>query len=163
MNSNKISLVKLFTILIAITLLSCGKTGVTPTFSLEDDTKKVKAILKNIDDYKLDMNTKMSVYDDEVVHMAQGSRAITNKEDLRKVLEADSTYGHSEMTHELISIHSYQDMVLTRGRVAGKWYSAEGNQVFPFETNNIITFKRKEDGALSVWQVIFNRVALENY
>ena len=154
---------KLFTLLLAVLTLGCQKSPESPAFPVEEDTKMVKAIFKNIDDYNLDLDTKMSVYDDSVVHMGQGSRAITNKTDLRKILEADSAYGHSEMTHELLSIHSYHDMVLTRGRVKGTWIPADGGQTFPFETNNMVTFRRKEDGSLKVWQVIFNRVTLENY
>lgn len=154
---------KLLIALTTISILACQKITETSGLSVEEDTEMVKAILKNIDNYELDMDTKMSVYDDEVVHMAQGSRAITNKADLRKVLEAEANYGKTVMTHELITINSFHDIVLTRGRVKGSWHDPDGKTIYPFETNNIITFKRKEDGTLKVWQVIFNRVALENY
>ena len=86
---------------------------------MEEDTKRVKAIFNNIDGYNLYLDTKMSVYDDSVLHMAQGSRAKTNKAGVRRVLEADSNYRRSEMTPELMSIHSYHNMVLTWGRVKG--------------------------------------------
>lgn len=153
---------------IFILLLTCSFRGLSqkivhkPSYSVEDDTQKVKAILKNIDDYKLDMDTKMSVYDDSIVHMAQGNPAITNKTDLRKLLEAEASYGHSDMTHEIVTLQSYDDMVLTRGRVKGIYFSNNGGAAFPFETNNVIIFKRKKDGSLKVSQVIFNRIALEN-
>jgi ketosteroid isomerase-like protein len=155
--------VKLLTVLLAVITFGCRKTPDTTHFSIEEDTKMVKAILKNIDDYTLDLDTKMSVYSEDVVHMAQGSRAITNKVDLRKVLEAEYSYGHSVMTHEIVTLHAYHDMVLTRGKVTGSYHPGDGSTPIPFETNNIITFRRMADGTLKVWQVIFNRVSLEKY
>lgn len=163
MNIQRARLITVLCVLTLLIIIACKKVTETPVFSIEKDTEMVKDILKNIDNYDLDMDTKMSVYDDEVVHMAQGSRAITNKADLRKVLEAEAGYGKTVMTHELITLHSYHNMVLTRGRVKGSWHDPDGITIYPFETNNIITFKRKDDGTLKVWQVIFNRVALENY
>ncbi|MFZ0268244.1 YybH family protein [Caulobacter sp.] len=126
-------------------------------YSVEDDTQKVKAILKKID---ADI-TDTSIYSEDVVHMAQGSRAITSKAELQKVLAAEVSHGRSNMTHEIVTLHSYSDMVLTRGRVKGTWHPANGGSPIPFETNNIITFRRTADGSLKVWHVIFNRVELE--
>ena len=156
---NKNSSIKLITALVTAITLGCQKRPEAPGFSLEEDTKKVKAILKRIDTHIGDT----SIYAADVVHMAQGSRAITNKAQLYKVLAAEAAYGHSDMTHELVTIHAYQEMVLTRGRVKGSWHAGDGRKSFPFETNNIITFRRMKDGSLKVWQVIFNRVELEKY
>lgn len=150
-------------IVLGATTFGCREAPEAPAFSIEEDTEKVMIILKNIDDHALDMDSKMSVYADDVVHMAQGSRAITNRTDLRKVLEGERQGGHAVMKHELITIHSYHDMVLTRGRVKGEWRPNNGETPIPFETNNIITYHRMKDGTLKVWQVIFNRVNLENY
>ncbi len=130
----------------------------TPNFTVEEDTKMVAAILKKID---ADISDT-SIYADDVVHMAQGSRAITNKVELSKVLKAELSYGRSEMTHEIVTLQSYHDMVLTRGRVKGTYHPNSGGKDIPFETNNIIIFKRMKDGTLKVGQVIFNRINLEN-
>ena len=129
------------------------------SYSVEVDSRIVKAILKRID---TDI-TDVSIYSDDVVHMAPGSRAITSKAELHKVLKAEASYGRSDMVHELVTIHSYQDMVLTRGRVKSSWHPANGGKATPFETNNMITFRRAPDGSLKVWHVIFNRVDLERY
>jgi ketosteroid isomerase-like protein len=155
---------KLFIILVALTVSGFQKAPDKALYSVEEDSKKAKAILKIIDDYyKLDIDAQMSVYADDVVHMAQGSRAITNKAELRKVLEVEASYGHAIMIHKIVTLHSYHDIVLTQGRVKGTYYPAKGGDSIPFETNNIIIFKRMKDGNLKVWQVIFNRVNLENY
>ncbi len=127
--------------------------------SIEEDTRKVKAILKLIDKDVTDT----SVYADNVVHMAQGSRAITNKIQLAQVLQAEAGFGKLMMTHELITLNSYPDLVLTRGRVKGTFHPFNGDAITPFETNNIITFQRMKDGSLKIWQVIFNRIDLNQY
>jgi len=129
--------------------------------SFKDDTAKVKAIFKNIDDHTLDWNTKMSIYSDNVVHMGQGNRAITGRDSLRKVLEAEAMYGHSVMTHQIITLDSYDNIVLVRGRVTGNYYSKSGGAATPFETNNLFVFDRLKDGSLKVAKVIFNRIDLD--
>jgi len=132
---------------------------ITPTFSVESDGGKVREILKRID---ADV-TDSSIYVDDVVHMAPGSRAITNRAELRRFLVGEAKHGRSDMAHEVLTITSYPDLVLTRGRVTGTWHPADGGAPVPFETNNMITFRRVKDGSLRVWQVIFNRVDLARY
>jgi ketosteroid isomerase-like protein len=145
--------------LFATTFSNCfSQKAVMPAFSVEEDTRKVKAILKIIDQ---DIS-EVSVYADDVVHMAQGSRAVTNKAELAKILRAEAAGGKTMMTHELITVNSYSDLVLTRGRATGTYYPGGGGAAIPFETNNMITFKRMEDGTLKIWQVIFNRINLES-
>jgi ketosteroid isomerase-like protein len=146
-------------VLIVCTLSACQQ---APDPSIEDDTNKVKAILKVIDHYGRNIDSTMLVYSDDVVHMPQGSRATTGKANVRKILEAESSYGKTVMKHELVTLHTYPDMVLTRGRATGSW-TPPGGAAIPFETNNIITFRRMKDGSLKIWNVIFNRVTLENY
>lgn len=83
--------------------------------AVERDLQKVEAILKRIDAEITDT----SIYSDDVVHMAQGSRPITSRAELQKALAAQASYGRSKMTHEVITLHYYADMVLTRG-LAGR-------------------------------------------
>lgn len=128
------------------------------SFDTRKDEVMVRAILKKIDTDVSDM----SVYDNDVVHMAQGSRAITSKSELANVLKAESSYGKTVMTHEIVSIDSYNAIVLVRGRVKGMFYPPDNKGGFPFETNNMMTFKRQTDGSLKIWQVIFNRIDLSN-
>jgi len=147
---------------IALSLISFNgysQKKLNTSFTIEEDTKKVKAILLKIDRDISDT----SIYTNDVVHMAQGSRAITDKAELARVLQAEAAYGKSMMSHELITINSYQDLVLTQGRVKGTYHPANGGATIPFETNNLITFRRMKDGSLKIWQVIFNRIDLERF
>lgn len=127
-------------------------------FSIEEDTRMVKEILALFDDHTIDFETKIAVHVEDLVHMAQGHKAVTNQQDLLKAWKEEAKWGHSEMTHHLISIHSYDDMVLTRGKAIGHWYPKDGTEAQPFETNNMITFRRMPDGSLKVWQVIYNLI-----
>ncbi len=140
-------------------MLGCHHSPIAPTISFAGDSAKVQALLQKIDDDILDM----SVYGDDVVHMAQGSRAITNKGELQKVLALEATHGRSNMKHEIVTLHSSADFVLTQGRARGTWRPATGGTPIAFETNNMITFRRESDGSLKIWHVIFNRVDLQRY
>jgi ketosteroid isomerase-like protein len=149
----------LFGALAAAATLASACPPVAASYDVEEDARKVRAVLSVID---RDV-TDTSIYVDDVVHMGQDSRPITNREALTRALAAEATHGRAEMKHELVSIHSYPDMVLTRGRVTGSWRPAAGGAGVPFETNNMITFRRMPDGSLKVWHVIFNRVDLSRY
>ena len=145
-------------ILVLLTLVACGCRNNSPQeFDAEKDKEMVLEILENLDSHTLDIDAKMSVYSEDVIHMGQGSEAITNLEDLRAMLIAERQWGHSEMKHEAYEIHSFEDHVIVRGGVRGTWFAKDGSSQMPFETNNLITLKRTESGELKVWHVIFNR------
>ncbi len=129
--------------------------------SFKGDTVRVKEIFKNIDNDSLDWDAKMSVYADDVIHMAQGNRAVIGKDSLRKVLESEARYGHLVMTHQIINLDSYEDIVVVRGKVTGNFYSNNKGEASPFETNNLFVFDRMKDGNLKISKVIFNRIDLE--
>jgi hypothetical protein len=132
------------------------KKTVKASFDPQKDETMVRALLKKIDADVSDT----SVYANDVVHMAQGSRAITDKNQLANVLKAEASYGKLVMTHEVLTINSYESIVLVRGRVRGMFYGPDQGTGSPFETNNLMTFKRQADGSLRIWHVIFNRIDL---
>jgi len=138
-------------------MTSCSRT-IGNAFSAEKDKEMVLSVLENLDDHTLDMDTKMSVYSEDVVHMAQGSAPITTLSDLRNQFIEEAKWGHSEMKHEAYEIHSYADHVIVRGGVTGVWHSKDGKTQMPFKTNNLITLKREQNGTLKIWHVIFNRI-----
>lgn len=140
--------------ILILSLASCQQ----QSFSSEADRHMVEEILRLFDDPETPIDRLLEVHVEDLVQMPQGAGAITNKVDLRESWEEERKAGHSRMRHEAITIHSYSDMVLTRGRVTGHWTPISGEVSFPFETNNIITFRRMPDGQLKVWQVIFNRI-----
>nr|WP_299338561.1 hypothetical protein [Allomuricauda sp.] len=144
-------------ILLPFLLSGCGD-NMKKEYSEEDDKKMVSEILENLDDHTLDVDAKMSVYSEDIIHMGQGNRAITSLEDLRSMFIEERKWGHSEMKHQAFEIHSFDDHVIVRGGVKGQWHSIDGNNTVPFETNNLMTFKRTNNGELKIWHVIFNRI-----
>ncbi|HZY79896.1 MAG TPA: FISUMP domain-containing protein [Cyclobacteriaceae bacterium] len=143
---------KVIQLIIAVAVLSACQSK--KSFSPENDEVMVRETLKKIDTDVSDT----SVYADDVVHMAQGARAITDKNELARVLKDQASYGETSMRHELLTINSYEDLVVVRGRVTGSYYPPDGTVGMPFETNNLMTFKRQGNGALKIWHVIFNRI-----
>lgn len=151
--------------IIALTLLvavfhetSAQRKSAKASFDPQKDETMVRAILKKIDTDVSDT----SVYANNVVHMAQGSRAITNKAELGRILKAEASYGKTVMTHEILSLNSYEEIVVVRGRVKGMFYPPDNVGGIAFETNNMMTFQRQQGGGLKIWQVIFNRIDLSN-
>lgn len=153
--------IQLFCFLIVI-LTGCNQKDAAISYTLETDTRQVKKMLKMLDHYGTNMDSTLNMFADDFVHMSQGKRAVTDKAELREFLKAEWSYGRSDMAHELITINSYPDLVLTRGSAKGTWTPPHGESI-AFETNNVISFRRSADGSLKIWHVIFNRVALENY
>ena len=94
-------------------------------YSEEKDREMVTEILTILDDHTLDMEKRMSVYSNEIIHMGQGEQAITNLSDLRTKFVEDQKWGYSEMKHEAYEIHSYESHVIVRGGVKGTWYAKD--------------------------------------
>lgn len=147
----------IMTVIFFLILLSCVD-NTYRDYSEELDKKMVLAILENLDSNTLDPDAKLSVYSEEIIHMGQGNHAITNLDDLRTMLIEERKWGHSEMKHEVYEIHSYEDHVIVRGGVKGTWFAKDGSNQMPFETNNLMTFKRTDNNNLKIWHVIFNRI-----
>lgn len=120
------------------------------------DLAAIRAILRTIDDNDADLATKLSVYADDVVHMAPDNAFITNKADLSRHLEASKQHGRADMTHHILQAASYDDIVLMRGEVTGTYHPRDGSSPSPIQTKNLFVFRRYPDDSLKIWQVIFN-------
>ena len=126
-------------------------------FSVEEDTKDVQKIFK-IFDSNPDRETRLGLYVDDVVMMSPGNKTITKKEDLFR----ENLPGQVEMHHEISWIHSYPDIVIVRAVNNGVFHPTDSTDSSLFATNNIIIFRRVEDGSLKMWQVIYNMTAAPN-
>jgi ketosteroid isomerase-like protein len=143
----------LFLFLVSIVTLSCQQ---QPKFSIEEDTKSVNKIFE-IFDSGPDRKTRLSLYVEDIVFMAPGEKTITNKEDLF----TENPKGQVDMHHEITWIQSYADIVIVRATNKGDFHPNDSNESFPFTTNNLIVFRRIEDGSLKIWQIIYNLVDSE--
>lgn len=125
--------------------------------SEKGDKASINSILKVLDDNTASMEAKLSVYSDDVVHMAPENIAITNKADLRTYLEEQNGYGYAEMTHKIIDFETYEDIVVMRGQVTGTFHPRNNGASSLFRTKNMFVFKRQKDGSLKIAKVIYNR------
>ncbi len=123
----------------------------------EKDLAAIQKLLRVIDDNDAEMETKLSVYEDSIIHMAPDHGVITSKTELGKLLEEQKKHGYADMTHEIAEVFPFERIVLMRGQVIGTYHPKDGSKPFPFRTKNLFVFRRQDDGSLKVWQVIFNR------
>lgn len=60
------------------------------------------------------------------------------------------------MTHEIVDVFPYDEIVLLRGQVMGTVHPKDGKAPFKFRTKNLFVFRRTADRSLKIWQVIYN-------
>mgnify|MGYP001800101630 CR=1 FL=1 len=139
-------------VIIIFFFTGCQSSASEKSYTVQSDQAAVQAILSVLDDNDTRLDEKLEVWVDDLVHMAPGYPANTDKEALRHHLEEQQTYGYSDM-----ELDSYPDLVLMRGRVIGTFYPASQDAPVPFRTNNLFVFRRLEDTSLKIWKVIFNQ------
>ncbi|MEM6844959.1 MAG: hypothetical protein AAF944_09575 [Bacteroidota bacterium] len=146
-----------FAVVILTFLARCHSIADEQSYTAQSDQAAVQAILSVLDDNDASLEKKLEIWVDDLVHMAPGYPANTDKNALGRHLEEQQTYGYSDMTHEIIELDSYPELVLMRGRVIGTFYPASQGAPVPFRTNNLFVFRRLEDNSLRIWKVIFNQ------
>ncbi|MEM8969222.1 MAG: nuclear transport factor 2 family protein [Bacteroidota bacterium] len=146
-----------FAVVMLIFLARCQPATDELSYNAQNDRAVVQAILSVLDDNDVSLEKKLEIWVDDLVHMAPGYPTNTDKDALRRHLEEQQTYGYADMTHEIIELDSYPDLVLMRGRVIGTFYPANQDAPVPFRTNNLFVFRRLEDNSLKIWKVIFNQ------
>ena len=117
--------------------------------------REMEEILKVLDDNSIPKEEQVSVYTENVVHMAPNHVAIDNKQDLLDYLKEQSQYGYAKMKHEIIEFSSHDDIVIMRGQVTGVFHPSNGGQTSAFQTKNLFVFERV-DGNLKIAKVIYN-------
>ncbi|MDB4292979.1 hypothetical protein N9954_06175 [Maribacter sp.] len=143
-------------LLMVVLLIGCEKKFKEKPLSEKVDREAIASILKVLDDNDASLERKLSIWVDDLVHMAPDNMAITTKAALRKYLQEQATYGYSELSHQIVEVFPYQDIVLMRGKVEGIFYPSNKGVPFPFETKNLFVFRRMENTSLKIWKVIFN-------
>ena len=129
---------------------------IRPEVARTKDEAAIKAILRVIDDNNADSETMLSVYADDVVHMAPDEPAHIGKAALGQHLQEAKKHGHADMTHEIVEMVPFENIILMRGQVTGTYHPRDGATPFAFQTKNLFVFRREPEGSLKVWKVIFN-------
>ncbi len=126
---------------------------IKPGLSLKEEIQAVLSVLDNND---ISTDEPITVYTDDVVHMAPDNEVILNQQDLLTYLNQQKTYGRPEMKHEIIEFSQHDDVIIMRGRVKGTFHPANGGEAVAFQTKNLFVFERV-NGELKIAKVIYNR------
>ncbi|MEM6784570.1 MAG: nuclear transport factor 2 family protein [Bacteroidota bacterium] len=92
----------------------------------------------------------------DVVLMPHNQLLVEGREAYRAHVQTGWTYGQSTVTHEVLALDAYPDVVIARGRAVGTFVPTGGDAAMAFETKNLFVFERDREGRLTVQQVIFN-------
>ncbi|MGD1947147.1 MAG: nuclear transport factor 2 family protein [Croceivirga sp.] len=121
---------------------------------------QIEAVLSILDDNEISVEEQLKVYADDVVHMAPQAPVHIGKEVLGQYLKQQRQYGEAKMTHRIVEIESFQDIIVMRGEVTGVFYPENKAPSITFKTKNLFVFALS-DGALKIKKVIYNNTPLE--
>ncbi len=122
----------------------------------QSDKESVVQILSVLDDHKASMADKLALWSDDLVYLTPGQAAIASKETLEAHFEEQASHGHSEKTHKIMELHSYDDIVMVRGQVDGTYYPKGAGRPAQFRNKSLFIFKRQPDGSLKIWRAMYN-------
>jgi len=117
--------------------------------------KEIEGILNILDDHQISKEEQLSVYSENIIHMAPNHGVIENKKDLLAYLNQQKEYGYSDMEHKIVEFSQHENVVIMRGEVKGTFYPSNGGEEILFLTKNLFVFERIE-GALKISKVIYN-------
>ncbi|MEO0339014.1 MAG: hypothetical protein AAF242_07345 [Bacteroidota bacterium] len=125
------------------------------TNTSKDIKQEIEAILAVLDNNEITKEEQVSVYTEDITHMAPNNKVITGKKDLLAYLNQQKNYGYSEMEHQIIEYTRHGDIIVMRGQVEGVFHPSNGDKGVAFQTKNLFIFQRA-DGTLKISKVIYN-------
>lgn len=124
--------------------------------AVASDKEQVIKILADLDDITIAPEKQLENYVSDVVLLAPELFAIRGKKALHEHLSNYANGVDLSMTHSLIELNSFAEVVIAQGKVVGYAQPHGKEGVWPFETKNIIIFRRQIDQSLKIWKVIYN-------
>lgn len=112
--------------------------------------------MADLDNSSLTTDQQLENYVSDAVILAPDQKEIRGVDALRAHLDGFGEDVDIKLNHQIVEIESFQDIVVTQGRVIGTAKPVNDPNIYPFETKNIILFKRDKDKALKIWKVIYN-------
>ncbi|NNU17208.1 nuclear transport factor 2 family protein [Parvularcula sp. ZS-1/3] len=122
----------------------------------EADREAALAILSDLDDRTLSVEAQLANYADDAVILVPGEREHRGTEALRAHLSTVGVGVDLRTTHEIVELESFDDLVVVQGRVVGSAGPEGSDDVFRFETKNLILLERTDAGGLTISKVIYN-------
>jgi ketosteroid isomerase-like protein len=128
----------------------------TMSSTQQTDNEQVMQIFRVLDNHEAPMAEKMALWSDELVYLAPGKEAFTRQEELQAYFEEQNAHGHSETTHKIVALHSFEEIVVVQAQVDGTYYPKGAGRPAQFRTKNLLVLKRQPDQSLKIWQAISN-------
>jgi ketosteroid isomerase-like protein len=122
----------------------------------QSDKENVIQILSVLDDHEASMADKLALWTDDLVYLAPGQEAIASKETLEAHFEDQNRHGHSEKKHQILELHSYDQIVMVRGQIDGTYYPKGAGRPAQFRNKTLFIFKRQPDQSLKIWRAMYN-------
>jgi ketosteroid isomerase-like protein len=140
-----------FGLLLSLFLFACNHPA---KLNLESDRQKVLRIFESIDKQVDGFDEHWAAVADDIVYQAPGRPTIEGKEAYKKQAIEFFTGGSLEIRHELVTLESYSDVVVVRGRASGRFQPPGGTIIHPWKTRNLFVFQRLSTGRLQISQII---------
>ena len=126
------------------------------------DRANVLRIFDDFDDFDLTADEQLENYVEDAVILAPDAAEVRGKAALYVHIAAFLENDGLEIDHQIVDLTSLAEVVVVQGRVVGQFTSPEDGEVYPFETKNLILFRRQGEGDLKVWKVIYNAAPLSD-
>ncbi|MHA7901469.1 MAG: Cif family virulence factor [Henriciella sp.] len=126
------------------------------TADRETDRQMVMEVFQRLDNISLPTDLKLLDYTRDAVILVPDEKEIRGLDEIEAHL---STFGNGvelQTKHSIVELTSFEEIIAVQGRVTGTARPHDQNDVFQFETKNLILFRRTSDDQLKVWKVIYN-------
>jgi len=120
------------------------------------DRQMVESILSNLDDLSLTPEQQLDNYLPDAVILAPEQKEIRGREALHNHLTVFGSTVDLILNHQIVELTSFENVVVAQGKVVGTAQPKGDVNRYPFETKNIILFKRQGPDDLKIWKVIYN-------
>lgn len=128
-----------------------------PTVDDSADLTAVRKIFSDLDNRDLLPADQLKNYDQDAVILPPGETEIRGLAAIRRHLANVRDQAVVEMTHHVIELSSFADTVIVQGKAVGTAQPHGDPDKYPFETKNLILFRRAPDQSLKIWKVIYNQ------
>ncbi len=132
-----------------------------PRFNATSDRQSVEEILADLDDLSLSPKEQLKNYTKDSVILVPNKKEIKGSNALLSHLSDFGEGVDLSISHQIVEFNAFKDIVIVQGRVVGTAKPDNDPNTYPFETKNIILFKRTKDDELKIWKVIYNAAPVE--
>ncbi len=144
-------------VMAGLLMASCSAPNPNPSNAATwDDRAQVEAIFQSLDRIDQPVAVRVDDYTDDAVILVPGEREIRGHDAIAEHLGAIGVGVSLVTEHQIVELSSFETLVVVQGRVVGTATPDNSEETFAFETKNLILLRRRPDGELKIWRVIYN-------